>query len=613
MTPNTAPASVAADLDNYAGVKPWEPAARRGPTSGEWWQRLTGSRARLLEVKPDVLMLGDSHTDQWMRTGRGAWERHLTAYRAAEYGIGGDTTSNLLFRLDDSVLSELAPRIVTILVGSNNLGHYSVEENVAGLLACVEAAGARFSAAKLFLQTLPPLDVYRYRSLCGDVEKINEQLRRADLPCAAVLIDTYHLFFEAFGVPLADAFEPDRRHLSAASYERLAEYLAGIFAEAIKPESAKAKLVEGQNYLYQPLAGSDRLLVSLNGRDNPPGQFNNFRNSEIFSCARLFFTTWREDFYQDLFEEMDGLITEICRSSGHRRVLYLGFSAGGFAALVLGMRRGDTERIISFSPQFKLDQSVTIAYRTIQPLQNGARFDPRYVDILQEVRSTNIRTDIFLGCYDVPDGCIVEDAAGIANRNVKVHFVRWEHNPAGRFEHLGLFEAILADIRDDNEITVPPDLIADDDDVRLAVASYRLLRELTGTDGPVAMPDLDDHRSRNARWFNVKARALHRNGDHLSALVEIWKACIYPCGERDEDFICAGNIAFDAGRLDLAVWFYQSAHQHAGGFCREAALGLARLHAVRGERAQVEACAQSGLEQGMRLSDFAEYLSTVGA
>jgi len=97
-----------------------------------WWNARFSST--LAEAKTTqnarLIWLGDSITQFWQRTGPPGydnilpvWQKYYAPYNALDFGIVGDTTSSLLWRLDHGQVAGLHPALAIILIGANNLGH----------------------------------------------------------------------------------------------------------------------------------------------------------------------------------------------------------------------------------------------------------------------------------------------------------------------------------------------------------------------------------------------------------------------------------------------------------------------------------------------------------
>lgn len=126
-----------------------------------WWQ--ARHVAKLTEARggADVVLLGDSITQQWERTEYAAvWQRYFGARRALDLGFDGDATSHLLWRIEHGELAGLRPRAAVILIGANNLGrlHWAAADDVAGIVAVVEQTRQRLPDTPILLLGVLPSD-----------------------------------------------------------------------------------------------------------------------------------------------------------------------------------------------------------------------------------------------------------------------------------------------------------------------------------------------------------------------------------------------------------------------------------------------------------------------
>lgn len=104
--------------------------------------------ARLNPHAP-VLFLGSSTMEFWLKEGKHSWETWFSPLGCLNLGTRSETTGNLLWRLNDGLTSPLAPRIIVLYSGVNNLG---VQKSLGwtafqGNVAIVKKSG-RFTARK---------------------------------------------------------------------------------------------------------------------------------------------------------------------------------------------------------------------------------------------------------------------------------------------------------------------------------------------------------------------------------------------------------------------------------------------------------------------------------
>ena len=84
---------------------------------------------RIKEGKIGLLLLGDSITDWWPKQGEWSW-LHLAGYEPANFGVAGDRTEHLLWRITHGELDTINPKVAVLLIGTNNIGNFEDEEPV---------------------------------------------------------------------------------------------------------------------------------------------------------------------------------------------------------------------------------------------------------------------------------------------------------------------------------------------------------------------------------------------------------------------------------------------------------------------------------------------------
>ena len=346
-------------------------------------------------------------------------------------------------------------------------------------------------------------------------------------------------------------------------------------------------LEENRNYKLHVRA-SDTLWVFLSPRGMPSGQFAYYQRSSDLSCSRLFVSTLREDFYQGMFDDLSGLIERLRCQNKLTRIFYWGFSAGAYAALLLGLRGQGTARITAFAPQFKLDQPLTIAHRTVKALEpGGMRFNPRFSDITNDLGTANVPCDIFLGAYEFADGIMIEESFRFYNSLVNCHYLRSNHNVGEFLARRELIASVFKAVQEGRPVVLPNEVLATDQDTRLAIQAYHLAKQIECDGSKPSVPEDEDNGIQNPAWWNVKARVRIVSGDLAGALADFLRAAwLEP--EVDGHWICAANVALDMGFVDIAEVLYSRAARltpESWG----AQFGLAKVFADQGKNNLAEA------------------------
>lgn len=115
-----------------------------------WRQVLDGQIKRAGEGHAPLVFLGDSLVQGWSEQPR--WNEHYASLGAVNFGVGGDGTPQLLYRIGQGILDGLNPRVVMLSVGVNNLWPgFHAEDTVKGIKAVVAAIQAKAPNAKILL------------------------------------------------------------------------------------------------------------------------------------------------------------------------------------------------------------------------------------------------------------------------------------------------------------------------------------------------------------------------------------------------------------------------------------------------------------------------------
>lgn len=103
----------------------------------------------------DLIFIGDSITEQW-RWGAGGqlWKQRFED-RAFDFGLGGDKTQHVLWRLQNFDLSFVQPKAAVLMIGTNNIGD-TPEEIADGVRAVIAATQQKFPGVKIILCSILP-------------------------------------------------------------------------------------------------------------------------------------------------------------------------------------------------------------------------------------------------------------------------------------------------------------------------------------------------------------------------------------------------------------------------------------------------------------------------
>jgi beta-glucosidase len=171
----------------------------------------------------DLLFLGDSITQGW--NNNKVWQRHYGPRKAANYGIGGDRTQHVLWRIQNGEIDGISPKLIVLMIGTNNAGSDSAEDIAAGIKAIVKTLREKLPETKILLLGVFPRGE-KPNPLREKLDRVNATVSKLDDKPYVTYLDIGKSFLEPDGT-LSRTIMPDFLHLSGRGYR--------IWADAIEP------------------------------------------------------------------------------------------------------------------------------------------------------------------------------------------------------------------------------------------------------------------------------------------------------------------------------------------------------------------------------------------
>jgi len=130
------------------------PAALPDPEGDQRWLDMhTRFCAEAREAEPDVLWVGGSIIQDLVNSH--IWERHFCQMHSLNFGIGGNRTEHVLWRLQNGELEVLSPKVIVLQVGTHNHDD-SADEVAEGIKAICNLVRDKQPQAFLVVLTLLP-------------------------------------------------------------------------------------------------------------------------------------------------------------------------------------------------------------------------------------------------------------------------------------------------------------------------------------------------------------------------------------------------------------------------------------------------------------------------
>jgi lysophospholipase L1-like esterase len=231
-----------ASAEEVAGKSPVIPVPQRGME-----KRHAEKVAAAKAGDHDLLMIGDSITHNFEKPEyQAVWNQFFAPRKALNLGYSGGRTENTLWNLQNGELEGQHPKVVTLLIGTNNSddANYPVVHDAGeiykGTAAIVALLREKLPDTKiLLLKIFPRTNTYKKAdgSPRGDVKKRFETNQKAGDQVAELadnksvfFLDVNHVFLKLDGT-IDTAMMPDQLHPSPAG--------AKAWAEAMEPLLSK--------------------------------------------------------------------------------------------------------------------------------------------------------------------------------------------------------------------------------------------------------------------------------------------------------------------------------------------------------------------------------------
>jgi len=176
------------------------------------------------EGKIGVLFLGDSITQGWDRA-RDVWQEHYGKYDPANFGIGGDRTQHVLWRIKNGEIDGISPRVVVLMIGTNNAGSDSADDIAEGIEAIVKTLREKLPRAKILLLAVFPRGE-NPNPVREKLAAVNERIAKLDDGKTVKYLDVGKGFLNDDRT-ISREIMPDFLHLKREGYR--------IWADAMEP------------------------------------------------------------------------------------------------------------------------------------------------------------------------------------------------------------------------------------------------------------------------------------------------------------------------------------------------------------------------------------------
>lgn len=210
-------------------TKKWPLALRPALQDTVWW--LPRHEEKLAEKnameKVDLVFLGDSITQAWEKEGAAVWDAFYQSRNALNLGFNGDKTENVLWRLAHGEVDNIQPKLLVLLVGTNNAGHRmdKAEDTALGIKQILSVLAEKLPQTKVLLLAIFPRSAKPTQKLRMLNNEVNQIICSYADDERVFFRDINHVFLDEEGRITSDVMN-DFLHPNASQYQ--------LFAEAIE-------------------------------------------------------------------------------------------------------------------------------------------------------------------------------------------------------------------------------------------------------------------------------------------------------------------------------------------------------------------------------------------
>ncbi|MGO2355722.1 MAG: GDSL-type esterase/lipase family protein [Marinomonas foliarum] len=195
-----------------------------------WW--LPRHEEKLAEknamARVDLVFLGDSITQAWEKEGADVWQDFYQSRNALNLGFNGDKTENVLWRLAHGEIDNIQPKLLVLLIGTNNAGHRmdKAEDTALGIKQILSVLAEKLPKTKVLLLAIFPRSAKPTQKLRMLNNEVNQIIRTYADDEKVFFRDINHVFLDEKGRITSDVMN-DFLHPNTSQYQ--------LFAEAIEP------------------------------------------------------------------------------------------------------------------------------------------------------------------------------------------------------------------------------------------------------------------------------------------------------------------------------------------------------------------------------------------
>jgi lysophospholipase L1-like esterase len=217
------------------------------PRDAGWMKRHESFNAISKKGEAQLVFLGDSITAGWEKNGKDVWAKAWEPLKAVNFGIGGDRTEHVIWRLQNGNFDGIKPKLVVLMIGTNNTGHNgrpaaehggvayasSAEQTAEGVKMILDILGKKLPETKVLVLGIFPRGATKEDAKRMQNIATNNLISGFADNKRVFYMDIGNTFLKPDGT-LPKEIMPDLLHLSAQGYQMWADAIEGKVKELMK-------------------------------------------------------------------------------------------------------------------------------------------------------------------------------------------------------------------------------------------------------------------------------------------------------------------------------------------------------------------------------------------
>ena len=201
------------------------PVEQDAPWAVEWWKVRHAEKIEQANgAEVDLLFIGDSITHSWESAGAEVWQEYYQSRNAFNLGFSGDRTEHVLWRLGNGAVDGMNPKLVVIMIGTNNTGHrmdpaaYTAD----GIERIVSVLHSKLPETRILVLGILPRQISPQNEMRIRNEEVNRLISELDNGTTVHYLDIGRPFLNE-DETLREDLMSDLLHLNPAGYRAWAE------------------------------------------------------------------------------------------------------------------------------------------------------------------------------------------------------------------------------------------------------------------------------------------------------------------------------------------------------------------------------------------------------